>query len=56
VEVKFLKNLSIAVPDSVFEKFVEIQTQKGSKNQSDTLIYVVEEVHKRLLEEKEASM
>lgn len=48
-----MKNLSIAVPDSAFEKFIEIQESKGFKNQSDTLIYIVDKAYE--LEKKEDS-
>lgn len=48
-----MKNLSIAVPDSTFEKFCEIQERKGFKNQSDTLVYVVDKAYE-LEKEKEA--
>ena len=49
-EVRKMKTLSITVPDAVFEKFTEIQNSKGFSNQSDTLIYITEEVHKQLKE------
>lgn len=42
-----MKNLSIAVPDSTFEKFVAVQERKGFKNQSDTLVYIVDVVYEK---------
>lgn len=37
-----MRNISVAVSDQAYERFLEIQKRKGFKNQSDCLEFVIE--------------
>ena len=42
-----MKTVSVVINDSAYEKFVEIQKQKGFNNQSDALEFIIEEISKQ---------
>jgi len=47
-DVGELKNLSVVVSDTTYEKFLRIQKREGFKNQSDTLEFLIEQAAKEM--------